>query len=369
MSRVFGDPERLEAYTAEVTPTVGEARGSVEDYRTTVLAFNAAGPNDLGTSLVDLAQVVLPDLDHLHELDQAPAAFGFALRHVDQLRDGLGNRIQLTDLERFEALAAARMNDPDGAPDAVVAAASDSLEVGIRWPWDDEGSWAADPTSAQWWTTTALGVGRTTIKETWERLGVDVRRHYRGTTRIDVHGRWRPGYADQLNRTIGRATSWQRAYRYTRPLGRVLPFLPGVDQAMEDRHDPSLTTGQRIARTGSRTALEGGLGAAGAWGGAAGGAVVGATIGSAVPVVGTAIGGAAGAIVGGIGGGVIGTEVGSTINDNVQGAVQTLGDGIDGAIDLGSQAIDSVTDVGSAAVSSVSDLGSSAAETVSGWFD
>jgi hypothetical protein len=369
VSRVFGDPERLEAYTAEVTPAVGEARGAVEDYRAAVLAFNAAGPNHLGNSLVDLARVVLPDLDHLDELDQAPAAFGFALRHVDQLRDGLGNRIQLTDLERFEALAAARMNDPHGAPAEVVAAASDSLEVGLRWPWGDEATWAADPTSAQWWATTALGATHTTIKETWRRLGVDVRSHYRGTTRVDAHGRWLPGNADLLNRTIGQASSWQRSYRYARPLGRVLPILPGVDQAMEDRHDPSLTTGQHIARTGSRTAFEGGGGAVGAAGGAAGGAIAGAFVGSAVPVVGTVIGGAAGAVIGGIGGGIIGTEVGSTINDNVQGAVQTVGDGIDEVIDLGSQAIDSVTDVGSAVVGGVNDLGSSAAETVSGWFD
>ena len=335
MSRVLGDPDALEAYTAEVRQSVDDASSAVDGYSTAVASFNSASPNDLGTSITNLAVVIEADLDHLAELDRAPAAFAFALRNIDHLDTGGWNWVRVTDLERFDALATAWLNNPDASEQDIIAAAHGELDTSIVWPWNDEGEWVNDPTSATWWASTAIGVSTKTVQEVWSTWGVDVRGHYRGNTHVDGHGRWRPGWAQRLNPALGRASSWQRAFRHSRVLGRVVPFLPGVEQVISDWNDPTLTTGDRIARTGFTLGLEGGLGALGAFGGAIGGAALGGLIGTftASPVVGTAIGGAAGAVGGAMIGGSIGAEVGGFINDNVQGLVESAGRGIDSVID------------------------------------
>jgi hypothetical protein len=352
VSRVFGDPDRLEAFTAEVTPTVPEARRAVEDYGAAVAAYVAAGPNDLGAGLEDLSRVIVPELDLLREVDQAPAAFAFALRNLDHLRGGIVDGVRITDMERFEALAAARLQHPDADPWAVIQTAEASVDESWILPWDDRYSWSADPTSPAWWTTTAIGTAQRTVRDVWRTWGVSVSEHYRGETFVGAHGRWRPGWADRLNPTIGSASSWRRALPYARVANRALPFLPGVDQYVQDRGDTTLTTGDRVARVTTTTALEGGGGVVGGAAGAKGGALVGAAIGTAiVPGVGTAVGGVVGGIGGAVGGGIVGAEIGSTINQNVQGAVSAAGEGID-------RAIDTLTDVGGSVTS-----------TVSGWFD
>jgi gas vesicle protein len=390
VSRVFGDPARLEAYTAEVTVGVHETRHAVEDYRAAVAAFNAAGPNDLGTQLADLGQVIDPDLELLLELDQAPAAFGFALRHLDAFDVGGLTGMRVTDLDRFEALATARLQHPDAAPDDVVGLAYAALDTGWVLPWDDDEAWPADPASAVWWTGTAIGAASAGVKAVWERYGVDVRGHYRGERWIDAHGRWRPGWAQRINGELGRATTWRRAGQHLSRASAVLVVVPGIEQALEDRNDPSLTAGQRIARVGSRTALEGGGGFLGGLGGMKAGAAAGFAAGSVVPGVGNVVGVLVGGALGGVAGGIAGAEAGKFLHDNFQGAVQWSGDRIDDAIELGASAVDTVTDVGasawdgarevggnlvdgaadlgSSALDTVTDVGGTVSDTVGGWF-
>jgi hypothetical protein len=213
-------------------------------------------------------------------------------------------------------------------------------------PWHDEGSWAADPSSPLWWTTTSIGAAERTVTEVWSRLGVEVRGHYRSGTWVDAHGRWRAGQAGPLNARIGPAQRWRRAQPWARRSGRFLPGLPGVLQYLEDQDDPSLTTGDRLARASSAVVLESG----GAFvGGAAGvkvGAIAGAAAGTAVPVVGTAVGAVVGAVVGGLIGSGVGAELGNTAKDNLRGAIGSAGRRID-------PVIDAVTDVGGSVVSSV----------------
>jgi hypothetical protein len=351
MSRVFGDPDRLEAFTAEVTPTIGPTHGAVDDAATAVAAFNRADPNDLGSSLTDLAPVVRADLDLLLELDQAPAAFAFALRNLDELRTDTWNRVRADDLARFEALVTARLRDPYGGRSRVLEAAHAELDTSIVFPWHDEGSWAADPTAPVWWASTTIGAAERTVREVWDRFGVEVRGHYRGSTWVDAHGRWRPGWAGRLNPRIGRADGWRRTLPWARRVGRVLPAVPGVVQYVEDQDVAGLTTGDRVARAGAAALLEGGGAVAGGAAGAKVGAAIGGGIGTFIlPGVGTAVGGAVGAVVGGVIGGWAGGEAGSSAFDSLQGSISSIGSGID-------TAIDGVTDVGGSVVS-----------TVRGWF-
>ena len=350
MSRVTGDPDRLEEFTSTATPAVADTRDAVEDYQQQLSAYQNAGPNDLGRVPTDLSPPILAELDLLHELDQAPEAFAFALRHLDDLDLGPAARAQLGQLDRFDLLAATYLDDPDAPPHVLLDRAADDVDQSWRWPWSDGGGWRNDPTDPAWWATTSIGAAAATVQEVWKTYGVDVRAHYRQGTPIDAHGRWRPGHADRLNRTIGRATTWQRTATWARRLSRFSVVVPGVFQTVEDVSDPSLTAGHRISRAGSAVLFEGGGGALGAAGGAAGGALAGAAIGSVIPVVGTVAGGAIGGVLGGLGGGLLGGEVGGNLRDNATGAIEAVGDGIDSAI------------------SKVTDVGGSVKDTVSGWF-
>lgn len=83
MAEVRGTPDRLEEYTAATLPTLDRAREALDAYRRAIAAFNAAGPNDLGTTLSDRSPDIEATLVELRALDATPAAFGAALRELD----------------------------------------------------------------------------------------------------------------------------------------------------------------------------------------------------------------------------------------------------------------------------------------------
>ncbi|MGH8905298.1 MAG: hypothetical protein ACRD0K_01975 [Egibacteraceae bacterium] len=132
--------------------------------------------------------------------------------------------------------------------------------------------------------------------------------------------------------------------------------MPGIDQIVKDWNDPTLTTGDRLARAGAATVLDGGLGFAGGAAGVWAGAAAGAAIGSVFPGPGTVVGGVIGGIVGGVSGGIIGGEVGQNIRENVGGAVDWAGERIDDAIEFGEDVIGAIGDAGEAALSRIGGL-------------
>lgn len=83
MAQVRGDPDRLEEYTEATRPTLERTREALDAYRRAIVAFNAAWPNDLGTTLSDRSPEIEATLVELHALDETPAAFGAALRELD----------------------------------------------------------------------------------------------------------------------------------------------------------------------------------------------------------------------------------------------------------------------------------------------
>lgn len=92
------------------------------------------------------------------------------------------------------------------------------------------------------------------------------------------------------------------------PLGTALTgVFAGVDRWNQDASDPSVSTTERVVRTG----VDAGANVAGAWGGAVAGAEAGAAIGSIFPGPGTVIGG----VVGGLAGGILGGGVANSIGD------------------------------------------------------
>lgn len=338
---VRGNPELLAAYSEDMLPQVGALRPLVEDHAAAVSAYNAASPNDLGSSVPDRSGAIDASLEALHRLDRLPAAFAEALRSVDRFGDGLevlpdwfgysGTRD-----ERLLALTRARLEQPFATDAELMAAAKESLRHGVVWPWrDGVVAWLLeDLRSPTRWTDAAIGLGTSVVdsagRPTQQRgLVVPVRAHWNRGNWIDAHYRWRPGYAPGMNRV----TSANTAARWGPRIGRIGTaanlVLAGVGQAMEDWDDPTLSTGDRVARVSTATFFEGGGGAVGS--------VAGAMIGQAVipiPVV--------GAVVGGMIGGWIGGQVGEVANENTEGVTEALGDGIDGAIDVGSDLLDDI---------------------------
>lgn len=359
MSTVLGDPGRLEAYTEATVRAVPAALHAVARYGAAVRAYNAAAPNDLGTTVNDNSTPIGAQLDLLAELDRAPAAFAFALRHLDrlQLDDGIWLRARTTQQEWFDALTEAWLDDPYAPVDQLLDDARRSLDTSLRWPWNG-GALRTDPTTPQWWSGTAIGTAATAVDKVWREWGVGVRGHHRGGGWVAPHGRWRPGWADRLNPRIGRATTWRRVLPYARWTGRALPLVPGVLQLVDDLDDPTLTTGDRIARTATTTVLEGGGGVAGGVAGAKLGAVIGTAV---APGVGTVVG----AVAGGVLGGMAGSEVGGWISDNVQGLVEEAGDALDAVSDWGGDALDTVTDWGDDALDTATGWGGDAVDAAS----
>lgn len=83
MAEVKGVPDLLEPYTDDTLPTLPPVRDALERYRAALAAFNAAEPNDLGTTLDDRSPDLEATLDQLDVLDRIPAAFAAALRQLD----------------------------------------------------------------------------------------------------------------------------------------------------------------------------------------------------------------------------------------------------------------------------------------------
>jgi hypothetical protein len=353
---ISGDPERLRDYTATTTPAVAAARAPLDAYAAAVRAFNTA-ENDLGTTLTDNTPRVTAILDDADDLDRGPAAFAFALENLDRIGGGWWGTTRVTDLERFRALVIARLDAPYAADDDVLVAADGLLDTSVHWLWEDDG-WLSDRLGSElWWGGNVLGVATGTFTQVDEHLVHGVSGHLRSGRWIDSYHRWAPGTASTMNRVMS-ADDWalwsQRAGR----VGAVAGFaLAGAGQAIEDWDDPDLTTGDRIARTGATTLLEGGGGALGGLAGAKMGAAGGAAIGTAIfPGVGTAVGAAVGGIAGGIVGGGIGGEIGGFVNDNVAGLVEGAGDLIDDGIAFGDDVIDGALDLGGRALDTGGDL-------------
>lgn len=107
-----------------------------------------------------------------------------------------------------------------------------------------------------------------------------------------------------------RKAKWTKIGEWgSRAGGFVSAGTAGLDQwASDSAKYPDMSTGEKVARTGTKAAGAG----FGAYAGAKGGAMAGAAIGTAVGgPVGTVIGG----VVGGVAGGIIGSEVGSKVAD------------------------------------------------------
>ena len=104
------------------------------------------------------------------------------------------------------------------------------------------------------------------------------------------------------------AARWATFGKWAGRAGTVVSFATSAwGQWSEDADDPSMETGERVARA----TTVGVTTAAGGWAGAWAGAQVGAAVGSLGGPVGAAVGG----IVGGVIGGVIGSGVGEAVGD------------------------------------------------------
>jgi hypothetical protein len=136
VGNVRGQPEALEAYTAATLATHPAVLDALDRYRHAVTAFDAADPNELGTSLDDHSAAIESTLDRLAELDRIPAAFAGALRASDEatsLRYGGNLALSVPDGARFRADLQARLEHPD-ATDEELAEVSDAIFVQTaRW--------------------------------------------------------------------------------------------------------------------------------------------------------------------------------------------------------------------------------------------
>ena len=344
--RVTGDPERLEAFTQDMLPLVDRAREAVEAYASALAAFNGAQPNHLGTHLGDLSPLVEANLDLLEEIDRAPEAFAFGLRHLEDNP----NRVRVGDERWFDALVRVRLQDPDAGLDA----AADTLDTSWRAPWEDGVvDWLLGTVSSPtFWAGTPIGAALSTVEEIDRRLVVQVGAHTRAGSHVREHHRWKGGWADRMNRL----SSANRVAKVAGPAKWTGRFLPGVGagalQIHQDWGDESLSMGDRIARTTLTAGVEGGAGAVGALGGAA---------------VGTLLSPGVGTVVGGVAGGVVGGEVGSHLLDNMQGGVDRVGEGLDWVGEQVSGGVSSALELGSGALDTMADVSGGAVDAVSGW--
>lgn len=354
---VRAEPDRLEAYAERTLRAVAQMEDGCAAYRDRVAEYHAAGPNDLGLTVTDRAGSIQEMLHGLRGFDAPLAAFGWALRHLDHLDarfplESSWYGWHATEKDMFTALVAARLEHPGGSTAQVLDAAEEGLADGLSYPWDDGVlPWLAEgPTSATWWTGTAIGLGTGAVNSiaapTQQRgLTVPVRGHWNRGNWIDPHHRWRPGWAGTMGRLAPADTVARWGPRVGR-VGGVAGFaFAGGGQLIEDWNDPTLSAGDRIARAGTATVVEGGAGFVGG--------VAGAAIGQAlipIPVVGAVIGGAVGGWIGG--------EVGKWANDNfLGGATEDLGEGIDSVIE-------DAQDVGGEIV----EFGGDVIDDIGGWF-
>lgn len=276
--RIEGDPSALEALTDELLATLPGLGEAIHAHRQALASFRAAEPNDLGgPQLADLSAELDASVEDLERLDVVPRTFARGLVEAD----------------RFARETA-----------------------GGAW------SWTADRfTDPLWVTGTVVGLGFGSAAGIG-RWSTRPNPHLDGLTLRPIGGE-RVWDAAPLSR-LGRADAW---HRWGRRLGRGaggLGFaLSGVSQYLDDHGDPTLTTGDRIARTGGAAVVEGGAGLAGG--------VAGAKLGAAAGIAGGPIGMAAGASIGGVLGGIAGSELGSQVHEQLESFWDGAGDLLDGA--------------------------------------
>lgn len=113
-------PGRLEDYTARTAPTIQPALDAIDGYRRALARFEAA-PNELGApDLHDHSGELTRIVEELSVLDELPAVFAEALRVLDEGVDPTTGTLSTADVNRFNALVAVRVADPDATTDEVV---------------------------------------------------------------------------------------------------------------------------------------------------------------------------------------------------------------------------------------------------------
>ncbi|MCC5949028.1 MAG: hypothetical protein JJT89_11285 [Nitriliruptoraceae bacterium] len=352
---VSADPERLERFTSELLPTIAPVREQVRTYGRAIRSFDAAR-NDLRGGAIDASPSIDGWLEALAEVDRAPRALAIALRNVDTFRAQLSGVawVRFGEQDLLAALSAAALSAP-GATEAELQAIAERRLDGqpLRHPFTEGlGSWASDTIgTAGFWSNTTVGAAFGTVDQIDRRLVQRVEGYTRANgTQVAGYSRWRAGYAERMNRVMT-ASQASGLAPWVRAGARALPFAGALGgQVLDDRGDPSLSRGDRIARAGFATTVEGSFAFAGAKGGAAAGALA---LSWAAPPVGPIVGG----VVGGAVGGFAGSQAGRAVLSNATGLVESAGRGID-------RGLDALGDVGSAAASTLSD----AASSVAGWF-
>lgn len=82
--RITADPDRLDVYAEEVAQLASiTLTETADDYQAAIRAFNAAGPNDLGSRVPDRSEEVRDAVDDLLGLGRMMGGFAAALRQID----------------------------------------------------------------------------------------------------------------------------------------------------------------------------------------------------------------------------------------------------------------------------------------------
>lgn len=81
--RITADPDRLDVYAEEVAQLASITLTETDDYQAAIRAFNAAGPNDLGSRVPDRSEEVREAVDDLLGLGRMMGGFAAALRQID----------------------------------------------------------------------------------------------------------------------------------------------------------------------------------------------------------------------------------------------------------------------------------------------
>lgn len=267
--RVEGDPAALEAASEELEATRPGVREALEGYREALAAFRAAEPNDVGgPQLADLSWELEECEDEGARRDAVPRAFAQGLREADRFAAEAGNAV-----------------------------------------WD----WASDRLTDPWFVFGNLGLGfgfgTPAAVAKWATMpNLEFTATGFELERVGPLRKW----ADtRLRGVLGEADVWHRWGPRLKWAGGALGVgLSGVSQVLEDWGDPTLTGGDRVARTGGAMATEGlaGVGAAAA----------GAKIGAAAGVFGGPLGMAAGAVIGGVAFGIAGSELGDAAFERLE---------------------------------------------------
>lgn len=320
--RIQGDPTVLEALADELLATLPTLTAATREYQEALAAFCVAEPNSLGgPQLADLGAELDTIYWDLERLDVVPRTFARGLLAADRFAYEAGGAVWDRAADRF----------------------TDPLWVGGNLVGFGLGAPAA---LGKWATAPNTHIDGRTLKPI-------------GPARVWDDAR--------LERLPGRADTW---YKWGRRAGRgvsVAGFaLAGTSRYLQDRNDPTLTIGDRVARTGGAMATEG-------VGGLAGGAA-GAKIGAGLGIAGGPLGMAAGAVIGGVIGGAIGSGAGGMLFDATEGVWDSMGDGLDGlgawGSDVASDAalVDSALERGGEMLDSANDALSSAGDALSGLF-